>query len=124
MVESNPKTHEETEQEVADKREKQNWADEVDGGDDDETEIGGADVAPVPKPEEKAQVYNIEKRVRNANGDFVVTTIKLKELEARPVEKVEAEDEEEERKGRKDKEKEEGKEGKHGEEWKQGYRPK
>jgi hypothetical protein len=96
MVELNPKTHEETEQEVADKREKQNWADEVDGGDDDDTEIGGADVAPVPKPEEKAPVYNIEKRVRNANGDFVVTTIKLKELEARPVEKVEVEEEEEE----------------------------
>lgn len=96
MVESNPKTHEETELEVADKREKQNWADEVDGGDDDETEIGGADVAPVPKPEEKAPVYNIEKRVRNSNGDFVVTTIKLKELEKRPVEKVQVEEEEEE----------------------------
>lgn len=93
-------THtEQTEQDLADKRANTNWADEVDGGDDDETEIGGESVAQVPVVEKKEEkVYVVPTRVRNAHGDFVVTTIKLKELEARPVEvkEVNADDDSEE----------------------------
>jgi len=81
MVESNIDEVAATKQE----EKSRNWADEVDGGDDDEAEIGG-DSATVPQilPEEEKVTYAPPvSRVRNSQGDFVVTTIRLKELEKR-----------------------------------------
>jgi hypothetical protein len=89
-----------------------NWADEVDGGDDDEAEIGG-DAATVPQilpEEEKVSYAPPEKRKRNAQGDFVVTTIKLKELQDRekaPEELDEDEDSDESEQSEQEEEKEE-----------------
>jgi hypothetical protein len=91
MVESNEVKPEVTEQ--AEKQTSKNWADEVDGGDDEET-IGGASAPQVPKPEVRYKTP--PKRERNARGEIIVSTIRLKDLDARPKDLVQQDAEEEE----------------------------
>ena len=94
---------------------KRDWADDDDGQDDEDVEIGGSSVAqigaarkidgddakdgssetvvqakkPLPKAKPRSQ------RARNIHGDFVVTTINIKEREI-VIPKTEEEEEEEE----------------------------
>lgn len=68
-----------------DKKATKNWADEVDGGDDDET-IGGANAPQVPVTEPpKERFPTPPKREKNARGEIIVSSIRLKDLD--PVKK-------------------------------------
>lgn len=68
-----------------DKKSTKNWADEVDGGDDDET-IGGANAPQVPPQEEpKVRYPTPPRREKNARGELIISSIRLKDLE--PVKK-------------------------------------
>ena len=55
-----------------DKKSAKNWADEVDGGDDDET-IGGANAPQVPQEEPKVRYPTPPKREKNARGELVIS---------------------------------------------------
>lgn len=73
-----------------------NWAEEVDEEDEDAEQTIGNEVQAVEekKEEEEKKVYNLPKRVRNANGDFIVTKVVIKEKELVAEEKdSDAEDE-------------------------------
>jgi hypothetical protein len=73
-----------------------NWAEEVDEEDEDAEQTIGNEVQAVEekKEEEEKIVYNLPKRVRNANGDFIVTKVVIKEKELVAEEKdSDAEDE-------------------------------
>ena len=88
---------------------RQNWADESDGEEDEGKEIGSS--APVAKPDhkvlepakEKEEEKPVpkkdygppEKRVRNMNGDFIVTKIEIPDLVV-PVAEVENRDSDDE----------------------------
>lgn len=76
MVESHTKP------DVEDKTTSKNWADEVDGGDDDETQIGGENAPQVPQTEVKERMPTPPRRERNARGEIVVSTIRLRDLDA------------------------------------------
>jgi hypothetical protein len=92
MVESKEVKPDVTGAEQADKQVSKNWADEVDGGDDEET-IGGASVPQVPKPEVRYKTP--PKREKNARGELVISTIIIKDLDARPKDLAPQESEEE-----------------------------
>jgi hypothetical protein len=61
------------------KRASKNWADEVDGGDDDEGTIGSQNIPQVPVVEVKP--IPVVHRQKNARGEIIVSSIRLRDLE-------------------------------------------